>query len=164
MGKILDGYPYWTQQDDPDSTGRQDQFSTQDCGWEACSIVIKGLLGEVTNEGDLRREDPTAVSHGTTVGAQLVACLARHRVTAVRHTMFPLPARAAIKVGIDNGFPSVYLGFWVAPTVLHWIVCLGYGNDSLVYMDPWDGQLKAMRWNVVASKAFGEVVGVRATI
>lgn len=71
-------------------------------------------------------------------------------------TTFQLPYKAAIR----DGDPSILLGKWISPNVLHWVVGIGYGNDALLAMDPWTGMLTAYRWRVVALLATGDVVQV----
>lgn len=160
MGLTLDNYPCWSQNADPDPDGQADPFASTDCGWEACSIVIRGRTGEYTAEGTLRRESGTHDDHGATIAGDLVTCLHRHGVMAVGLQVPFDTLRFSVKQAITKGVPVILLGRFVDPAVLHWIVAIGFGNDHLIYVDPWDGRMKCLRWGAVESLYAGALVRV----
>jgi ABC-type bacteriocin/lantibiotic exporter with double-glycine peptidase domain len=162
VGRILDGFPLWSQNADPGAGGIVDAYYTADCGEECCSIVQRALGAGYTTEGDIRRAMPGHKDHGETTGPDLVAYLQSAHIHATYKEGTPPAARAGIPLEIRRGSPCIALGYWLSSRILHWVVVIGYGNDHCFYIDPWDGQLKAVRWNrFMALSAGGYVVASR---
>lgn len=159
MGKLLDGFPWWSQQFDPDPrTGRPDIFASTDCGEEAVSIWIAGRKKEYTDAADLRRMLKGDRVDGTTSGGDLAHLLTEHGLPS-----FPVQTpihnlRLNIRHEIDQGLPVAVLGYWLLPTELHWVLGIGYGNNAFLAMEPWWGKLTAYRWDSVYSVATGDYV------
>lgn len=159
MGRLLDGYPWWGQLKDPDpTTGLPDTAATTDCGEECFSIMLYGLRKRYTDAADLRRQLHKPPDDGRTTGRQLVQLGQLHGLSLCDVTRDQAGMKALIRGDVDRGYPVIVLGRWLLPTVLHWYLAIGYGNDALLAMDPWQGLLVARRWNVVASLASGEAV------
>lgn len=159
MGKVLDGFPWWSQLTDPDPrTHRPDVFATTDCGEEVVSIWIAGKTGRYTAAADLRRDLPGVRADGRTTGQDLANLLAGYTIVALDDMLPPRALKAAVHRNIDQERPIALLGRWIDPDVLHWILGIGYGNDALLAMEPWTGRLVAYRWMVVESLATGETV------
>lgn len=159
MGKLLDGYPWWSQLTDPDPrTHRPDVFATTDCGEEVVSIWVAGQTGKYTDAADLRLELGDGREDGRTTAADLVRLLGLHGVKARSDMASRAAIKPAVRASIDQGRPVALLGCWIQAGVLHWILGVGYGNDALLAMDPWSGRLVAYRWAVVGSLATGTLV------
>lgn len=159
MGKLLDGFPYWSQLRDPSpSTHALDPYATTDCGEECVSIVIKRETREYTWAGQLRLELGPGRTDGRTDGVDLAHLLTKHHVPAERHADKLAGLHSTVITEVEHGRASILLGRWLIPTELHWVVAIGYGNGAMLCMEPWKGELVAYRWQVVHSLATGEVV------
>lgn len=159
MGKTLDGYPWWSQNTDPDPrTGKPDIYAATDCGEETVSIWIAGRKKEYTDAADLRRALKGERSDGRTSGDDLAYLLGLHNLpaTAVRAGIPDL--HSSLRHEIDQGLPVAVLGNWILITELHWLLMVGYGNNALISMEPWRGALTAYRWDTVYSRATGDYV------
>lgn len=161
MGRLLDGYPWWSQLRDPSPvTHLADVYATTDCGEECCSILIRGQTGEYTWAGGLRQELVPKRNSGITDGGDLVRLLANHQVHAERYRTVLSGLRDVVAGDIVRGLPSIVLGRWIAPSVLHWVLAIGYGNGAMLCMEPWQGILRAYSWHEVQSLATGDLVRV----
>lgn len=159
MGTLLDGYPWWSQLRDPSPVTHQtDPYATTDCGEECCSILIRGRTGEYTWAGGLRQELPDHSMTGRTDSSDLVQLLKNHSVYAERYTTVIGQLRDVVARDIEKGRPCILLGRWLVPTVLHWVLAIGYGNGALLAMEPWQGIVRAWSWHDVQSLATGDVV------
>lgn len=160
MGLTLDGYPTWNQNNDPDPTQGADPFASTDCGEECCAIVQYGLGQGYVTETQVRERMPDHQGRGETSGTDIANYLSGVGVRAQRLVVAPNNVEATIKASIGTRLPCIVLGRFVSPTVLHWVVAVGYGNDHLLYNDPWDGRMKAMHWLHVIALFAGEIVHV----
>lgn len=160
MGATLDGYPTWNQNSDPDPTQGADPFATTDCGEECCAIVQYGMGQGYVTETQVRERMPDHQGRGQTSGMDIAGYLNSVGVRAQRLVVAPNNLNMTIRMHVAARLPCILLGNFVSPTVLHWVVAVGYGNDHLLYNDPWDGRMKAMHWEHVKSLFAGEVVSV----
>lgn len=160
MGRTLDGYPTWSQNADPDPTQGADPFAVTDCGEECCSIIQFALGLGYTTETQVRERMPGHSGHGETSAADIadylegVGCRVLHLAAAGESLQM------LVKAYISIGAPVVLLGNWVSPNVLHWVIAIGYGNDHLLYLDPWDGRMKAIHWSSARTLYKGSFIGV----
>lgn len=159
MGRILDGYPWWSQLRDPfGNTGRPDVFAATDCGEEVASIWIAGKTGKYTDAGDLRLGLPGIRQDGRTTPFDVAWLLQRHGVSAAPNVWGRDVIKSRLHAAIDGSNPVGLLGSWLGSAVLHWYLGIGYGNNALVAMDPWRGVPVVVGWDVVHSLATGDVV------
>lgn len=157
--RVLNGYPWWSQLADPDPrTHRPDIYATTDCGEECVSIWIQGKLGKYTDAADLRRQLQGPRTDGRTTGRDLALLLSLHAISAVPDLVPPVALRDAVRARISQNEPVAALGEWVQQGVLHWVLGIGYGNDSFIVMEPWSGRMTCYRWAVVQLLARGEIV------
>lgn len=160
MGLTLDGYPTWSQNADPDPTLGTDPYERTDCGEECCAIVQFGAgLGYVT-ETQVRDAMPGHGGHGETTGSDIATYLESIGLVAASIAIAPQILQLYIKKRVALGRPLILLGYWVVPTVLHWVVVIGYGNDHMFYIDVWDGRVKALHWKQVRALYFGTGVEI----
>lgn len=161
MGKTLDGYPTWNQNADPDAKLGADPYAASDCGEECCAIVQYGSGKGYVSETQVRQAMPGHEMHGETSGDDIASYLSTVGVPASRIAISTNALEVSVKVGIAQGLPSILLGYWVSPTTLHWVVAIGYGNDHLIYLDPWDGRQKCLHWKAARLLYAGTLVQVR---
>lgn len=159
MGKILDGFPWWGQLSDPDPrSGRPDIFASTDCGEEVVSMWLACRKGVYTDAADLRRQLPGPRTDGETVAGDLVYLLNLHGISAGVEGFDAGHLKSIVHETIDQGLPLAALGYWIVPTMLHWVLGVGYGNDAFVAMDPWTGRMVVYRWRIADVSATGQVV------
>lgn len=159
MGKLLDGFPWWSQQFDPDPrTGRPDIFASTDCGEETVSIWIAGRTKKYTDAADLRRMLKGDRIDGRTTSEDLAYLLNEHGLPSAPVQAPVHNLRLSLRHEIDMGLPAAVLGNFLLPTELHWLLMVGYGNNAMIAMEPWWGKLTAYRWDTVYSVATGDYV------
>lgn len=137
----------WSQNADPDANGFVDAYFTADCGEECCSIVQFALGRGYTHEADVRLAMPGHRDHGQTTGPDLAAYLQSVGLKAQYIGSGYSETREAVKHHIDRSRPCILLGYWLSKSILHWVVVIGHGNGHMLYIDPWDAQLKAIPWS-----------------
>lgn len=162
MGRVLDGFPTWSQNRDPNPDGSADPFASTSCGEECCSIVLYGLRREYTTAGQVRDAMPGHADHGETTAADLVGFLSRRGLFPLAQYVPGDGLKDLIRKGIDSTWPIIVLGNFVAPTVLHWVVVIGYGDDHALFIDPWYGRLEALHWSSFLAVCQDTVVTVMA--
>lgn len=158
MGLTLEGFPTWCQLRDPLPSGVSDPFATQDCGEECCSIVQYALTGTYTTEEQVRHAMPGHEMSALTSGFDLVTYL---KSVGVGSELSQLPQdglQAEVKLGIRLGRCAILLGYWVSVSALHWVIAIGFGNDHMLYIDPWYGEMRAMHWADARARFRGQVV------
>lgn len=160
MGKTLDGYPTWNQRHDPDASGKEDAFSTTDCGEECCSIVLYALLRVYTTESQVRAAMPGHQDHGETTAADIDLYLSKAGLYPLLSEQPAELLKSALKGSVDAGMPSICLGYYVDTTILHWVVVIGYGNDHVIYVDPWYGDMLCSGWSVFLAHSTGTRIEV----
>lgn len=159
MGKTLDGFPTWCQLRDPLPSGATDPFQAQDCGEECCSIVQYALTGVYTTEEQVRHAMPGHELVALTTGFDLVEYLKKVNVGAELTQLTSAQLQAEVKRSVGLEMAEILLGHWVSASALHWVVAIGYGNDHLLYIDPWYGEMRAMHWADAKARFDGQ--GVR---
>lgn len=158
MGKTLDGFPTWCQLRDPLPSGVSDPFAAQDCGEESCSIVEYAFTGKYTTEEQVRHEMPGHESSAPTTGFDLVQYLRKVGVGSEVTQITAANLQAEVKLGVRLGRCAILLGNWVSASALHWVVAIGYGNDHMLYVDPWYGEMRAMHWADARARFHEQVV------
>lgn len=160
MGRVLDNIPWWSQLTDPDpTTALPDVFARHDCGEECAAMLVHYYKGRDLAAATIRHAIPGHESSGNTTGPELVQFLSTQGIRTMSFTVPTSRLKEQVKYFIDHGDPCLLLGYWLGREELHWITAVGYGNDALLAMDPWNGGLVAYRWKLVESIATGDLVG-----
>lgn len=146
MGVMLDGFPTWSQNADPEPNGQADPFAATDCGEECCSIVLYGQMKAYTTAGQVRRMMQGHSDHGETTSNDIAFFLENAGTYPLTQYKVGADLKAAIKRAVNAGSPVITLGHFLSPNVLHWVVVIGFGNDHVLYIDPWYGRLEARHW------------------
>lgn len=132
--------PSWDQNRDPLPDGNQDPYHDTDCGEECAAMRIWYRTGIELPAGVLRTLIPSKLDAGTTTGPELVAVMEKFGLRPV----YKEPATAAIHTlcqsAVVKGIPPIALGFWVAPTVMHWVLLVDAPRTGVVVNDPWGGR------------------------
>lgn len=161
MGVILDHVPWWGQlRDMVPGTDGPDRYAAQDCGEECVCMVVWQQKRLYLREDQVRAAIPGHADHGSTLPAELAAVLARWGIAAQSSRAAGTQYRERIKEDLRAGRPVIILGWWQGHEELHWVTACGYGNDALLYQDPWDGVMHVLPWAVVDSLATGDMVRV----
>lgn len=158
MGVVLDGFPTWSQNADPQSDGTQDPFATTMCGEECCSIVQMGQTMEYRTESQVRDAMPGHQGHGETTAADLAGYLESVGLYPLVQQRSAGSLKSFLKYALDRGMPCIVLGHFLSPNVLHWVVVIGYGDDHCLFIDPWYGRLDARHWRPFLGLCEGDVV------
>lgn len=158
MGVLLDGFPTWSQNADPDPSGFADPFAATDCGEECCSIVLFAQMHTYTTAGQVRRAMPGHEKQGETTADDIAHYLEEAGLFPMSLHRNSAQLKSFLKYSLDRDMPSIVLGNFISPTVLHWVVVIGYGDDHCLYIDPWYGRLDAKHWKDFLALAEGDVV------
>lgn len=161
MGRVLDGYPWWSQRLDTDpSTHVLDPYWAQDCGEECVAIVVMAKTRRYLTEQQVRNAIPGHQTTGLTTPSDLQLALQYYGVVSKHYLDAVESVKSAVVEQVDIGRPTLLLGHWIDPAVLHWVVAIGYGNGALFVLEPWAGRVAAYSWGEVHSRATGDELRV----
>lgn len=156
--------PLYNQLNDPLADGQQDPQAPNDCGPECLAMIGDAFgFGGVSgySAGQIRviiRQGQTAGS-GLTTGDDLVYGLKEcFQLPAHTRTVNYITLQLEVMRAIAARLPTIVLGYWESPTVLHWVVPVGLLSNGLLINDPWGGRRYPVPWGTVANLYGGQYV------
>jgi hypothetical protein len=159
--------PAWNQHNDPNPDGQPDPWWAEDCGEQCIAMVVYACRGIEVPQGVVRAQMHGPSGKGLSSPDDLLAQLKRWRFDATSHPLPSADALTYVKNAVAAGRPSIVLGHWVAPAVLHWAVVVEVTPDGVTWNDPWTGGqrgLSAEHWQAAYAGAVvdpGETVRYR---
>jgi hypothetical protein len=154
------GYPLWNQLGDPDPSGVLPVQRWNDCGEECCAELIARQHGVQVEADYLRFLLGGPRRLGQTTAEDLVKILALNNVAAEVQTP-PAPALpVALQAATSKGMAVIVLGRWVAPGILHWVLCTRSDPAGMSANDPWGGVRRSWAWSDAERAYAGELVVV----
>lgn len=121
-------------------------------------MALWKYLRKYTSAAELRRDLGKPSTDGRTAPPDLVHLAGKYGLAAKRDSWSGSLIRAELKAYIGAGAAGAVLGTWIDPSILHWVLAIGYGNGAMLAMEPWNGNLRAWPWSVVQSLATGDAV------
>lgn len=162
-GKLWDT-PMRNQHQAVDNDGNPDPFALNDCGEEACSMVIFMQGHDLLSAGQIRQDFPQDNSDGFTNSQGLVDILSHFNIPAHAGTPGPVHILPVIERQYAAACFTIVLGYYAGPNELHWVLVLDTQGDNVVYNDPWDGLRHSVPKTWFRNLYAGETVEVHAKV
>jgi hypothetical protein len=102
-----------------------------------------------------KRLDQTLTSVDDLVGQLGLLDIKAHKRTVDWHT-----ARQEISRAYSDGKLSCILGYWLTPSIGHWMVVVETTEDGIICRDPWSGSLVNKDWGTFYNQYMGTYVHV----
>jgi len=157
---VVRPYPLWNQNDDPLPTGALPSQGYNECGEECCAEVIMAQHGVEVEADALRAQLRGPGGQALTTAGDLVKILGRNNVGAVALAPGQGELQGVIAAAAAEGRPTIVLGRWISPDVLHWVLVTTADAGGCQYNDPWGGVRRAVTWDELRAKYAGSLVEV----
>jgi hypothetical protein len=132
--------PNWSQNQGVLPDGVPDPEHFNDCGETCVSMVVAGVWGCPVEPGAIRQWLHGPSGTGLTSPSDLVAMLKHWSVRSHVEQVSGINAFKRVAAVVNGHRPVIMLGSWEGlGTALHWMIAVGNGNETLQYIDPWDG-------------------------
>lgn len=150
--------PTWDQERDPLPDGSLDPYRDTDCGEECAAMRIYYRTGRELSAGMLRLRLPGTRVDGRTTRDDIAFLL---RSEGLRPSPIVLPAYTLagnLQAKAAAGVPSIVLGSWVSPHILHWLLVVQAGVTGIAVNDPFGGRRYFLPWDLVMQRYAGECI------
>jgi hypothetical protein len=159
-GKVT--LPLWDQLSDPLPDGTLSAQRADECGEEACAMVIWWVHGVEVSADALRYELRGAIGSALTNAAALVQLLTRNNVMAVQQTPQTGEVEKYLLNVVNAHRLAICLGNWVSPAVPHWVVVTTASANGVTVNDPWGGRRYNIAWPDFKRLYLGSLVDVHS--
>lgn len=152
--------PTWNQLDDPLPDGSLAVMRAQECGEECVAMAVMAVHGVPLSADAVRALLRGATGAALTDGAALVEALLLCNVAASTDSADRDAVQERTTSALTNRRLILLLGYWVDPSVLHWICVVAIAPGGVDVNDPWGGRRRHFSWTDLARLYGGQIVEV----
>lgn len=111
-----------------------------DCGWECVAMVVAAYRGLDFSAGSLRQASLIPATEWGGRAGELATTLQGFRIRCKVKTLGAQLGYEQLRKRARAGLPSIILGRWLVPTVLHWLLVTDGDAWKIHVNDPYGGR------------------------
>lgn len=140
--------------------GQRDPYWATDCG-ESCVAEALSAYGlPHLDAGELRQQVHGQAGLGLTTANDLVVLLRSYHLHVDSYQLDGAQLRSWGQDCIGKRECLIVLGYWLAPSLLHWRLLVGANAEYALWDESWGGVRLATSWHEAARRYAGWVVRV----